>query len=181
MKQIRTPVVAAVVIHHHESLPLVQVRHFQRRNPGIFGGIGQFIGEVLPGGAAIAGELHLTIIGAHPYHIFLKWRRVNGYDRTMIFGIGGIGGQSAGNILVHFGCIIGSQVGTDDAPGLSEVFRVMHKLRTEVYAMWSEGVLCQCSVPVEAQFGYTVGMQRLDIPAVACFAVTMAEFATLRL
>ena len=57
----------------------------------------------------------------------------------------------------------------------------MHELGAEVDGSRVEGVLRESGVPVEAEFGFAVGVEGFEVPRVAGFAVYEYQFAALRL
>ena len=55
------------------------------RDPGMSGDALDVVGNIRPGSAAVARDLDVAVIGAHPDHLFVPWRFIDGVDRAVVF------------------------------------------------------------------------------------------------
>ena len=117
--EVSVPVIEAVIIHHDEGFTRVFSGYFNLRNPGTFGAIRQAVAYIFPVFAAIAGDLDVAVIGAYPDHILVGRAGSNGKNGAIILRIGGIVSEAPGDILVHFGGIVGGEVWRDNLPGFT--------------------------------------------------------------
>src|SRR5215831_123718 len=95
---------------------------------------GQHIGDVLsnisPRLAAIAGDLHLAIIGAGPNRAGCLRRFRNRKDDAGVFNSNIVAGQPARESLLA--PVVQRQIGTDFLPAVAAVSRLMHVLAADI-------------------------------------------------
>src|SRR5215831_8251249 len=95
---------------------------------------GQHVGDVLsnirPRLAAIAGDLHLAIIGAGPNRAGCLRRFRNRKDDACVFNSDIVAGQPARESLLA--PVVQRQIGTDLLPAVTAVSRLMHVLAADI-------------------------------------------------
>ena len=112
-----------------------------------------FFSTLVPALAAVAGDLHAAVVGAHPDHAFLHGAGGDGDDRGEVFGAGDVGGQAAALVLllpfrvvvVRSGLIV-----VQVSPRSVDLWR---NWLPQVERAGVERVGGEAGVPVEAQLG----------------------------
>ena len=136
--------------------------------------------DVGPRLAAIARDLHVAIVGAHPDDLAVLWRFGDGVNGGVHFGGGVIHRDAAGFFLLLFFRIVGSQVGRNAIPGLAVIARTEQELRADVNGALFVGAHLNGRVPVEAQFLFAVIRLGLMERLFVRITIHSSDFAALR-
>ncbi len=130
-----------------------------------------FARHVLPGLAAVAGDLDLAVVRAHPDDALLERRLGDGQDGAVVLGAGVVGGQAAG--VLELGRIVGRQVRAGLGPGLAPVEGPEEEVAAEIEDVPVVGREVDRRVPIETvgrlverRFGPDAdGFPRLEVVA----------------
>ena len=131
------------------------------RDPRARGEPGQVLAHVRPRLAAVARDLKIAVVGAHPDHVRVLGRLADGVHRAVVLGGRVVHRQATGLLLLQLQRIVRGQVGRDLLPRVAHVARAIQVLRAHVERAARAHV--HRRVPVEAQLGVAGAAQRLDV------------------
>ncbi len=119
------------------------------RNPRVFGQIGNIAHYVGPGFGAIARDLQIAVVGAHPDNLAIFRRFRDGVDRGVHLGRGIVNRHATGFLLLLLFGIVGGEIGGDTLPGLAVIAGTEKELRADVDGSLFVGAHVNRRVPVE--------------------------------
>ena len=135
--------------------------------------------DVRPGLAAIARELHVAVVGAHPDHVAVLRRLADRVDRRVHLGRRVVDRDAARFFLLLLERVVRGEVGRDAVPVLALVARAEQELRADVDRALLVRAHFDRRVPVVAQL-LLEACGRLDESRQARATVDAAEEAALR-
>ena len=118
--QVGVHVVEHMGVGDHEGHRGVERRGLDHLDRGPLGKAGQVVGDVGPGLARVASQVHPSVVGADPDQPLLLRRFGHGRDRAVVFGARVISRDRPARPLLP-PLVVAGQVGADRRPGLSTV------------------------------------------------------------
>ncbi len=126
--------------------------------------VGDGIGEVVPGGAAVARQVHQAVVRAGPDHAGLERRFGDGEEHARVGRTHVFGRQAAGLLLPA--PVVPREIRADHLPALPAVRRHVHELAADIHAVVVVGRDRDRERPLEpvGQFGRrpSLGIVRPD-------------------
>src|SRR6185312_4463668 len=121
--------------------------HLLEPSPGLEAG--DVVADLVPGLAAIVGDLDDAVVGAHPDGVLIRRREGKGED--------GIGGFGPGHVEIHhpargllFAAVVEGEVGRDGGPGVTAVDGLVQPVGAHVDGVGVAGIHLDGRGPVEA-------------------------------
>ena len=162
---VRRHIAGAMTIEGREGCALVKGAGFNPGYPGVFRKIWNVGDDVGPAFPAVAAELHVAIIGAHPDRFRVLGTLGNGVDGAVGLGGGIIHRKATAVFLLLFLGVVGGQIATIAAqslPGLAVIVGSEQVLSAHVERGFVGGADLQGGVPVPAELGLARAGLRLD-------------------
>ena len=133
--QHRRPVVAPVIVHHHEHFIGVVSGNVNEGNPRPRREPLDVHGVIRPRFATVGRVLEPPIVRAHPNLALPMRARGDREDRAVVLGLRSVDGQAARECLLELGRVVGGQVWAERFPAVPPVGRMVKELAAEVQAV----------------------------------------------
>src|SRR4029079_11683562 len=131
--------------------------------------------------AAVARDLEVPVVRAHPDHVRVLRRLVDGDDRRVVLGAG-VGDREAARVeLLLPALIVRGEIGRDPLPRVAAVLRTEQILRADVDHAFLRRAGVDRRVPVEAQLRLVRRGERIDLARLAGGAADADDVSAPRL